>query len=309
MTPASYNEAADFEPHRSHLRGLAYRMLGSRADAEDVVQDAWLRWHDADRATVVHPRAFLAQTVTRLCLDRLKSARAQRERYVGEWLPEPVVDEAALFAPGPETASELAHDLSFAFLRALERLSPFERAAFLLHDVFDMPFAEIAHALGRSQAACRQLASRARANVRDSRPRFPVPQEESMRLAAAFADAVRQGDATALASLLAQDAKFISDGGGKVAAVPKPLVGRERVAKAVIGFARGYAPEQLRVRFAWINGLAGFVVADADGRLIQTVAIEPNTEGQIAAIYIQRNPDKLLHVPLPAAQATRNPGP
>jgi len=296
VSTAAPGEAAEFEPHRSYLRGLAYRMLGSRADAEDAVQDAWLRWHGADRPGVGNPRAFLAQTVTRLCLDRLKSARAQRELYVGEWLPEPVVDDAAAFEPGPEALSELAHDLSFAFMRALERLSPLERAAFLLHDVFEMGFTGIAAALGRSEAACRQLAARARANVRKSRPRFKVSAKEGERLAAAFADAVRRGDAAALAAVLAKDASFISDGGGRVAAVPRPLVGRERVAKAVIGFARAYDPERVRVRSARINGLAGFVVTYADGTPIQTVAIEPDAQGRIAVIYVQRNPEKLLNV-------------
>ena len=293
---APRGEASEFEPYRSYLRGLAYRMLGSRADAEDAVQDAWLRWSGADRAGVGNPRAFLAQTVTRLCLDRLKSASAQRELYVGEWLPEPLLGDTAAFQPGPEAASELACDLSFAFMRALERLSPLERAAFLLHDVFDMDFAEIATALARSGAACRQLAARARASIKKSRPRFKVSAEEGERLAAAFADAVRRGDAAALAGVLAKDATFISDGGGRVAAVPRPLVGRERVAKAVIGFARLYDPGQMSVRRARINGLAGFVVSSADGRPIQTIAIEPDAQGKIAAIYVQRNPDKLINM-------------
>jgi RNA polymerase sigma-70 factor (ECF subfamily) len=175
--------AAEFESLRGQLTGLAYRMLGSRAEAEDMVQEAWLRWHAADRAAVREPRAFLSKTVTRLCLDQLKSARARREEYVGQWLPEPVLDGAQLAAG---SASEYADDLSVALLLALERLSPLERAAFLLHDVFDLGFEEVAEALGRDPAACRQLASRARSHVREEKPRFKPSAEEEQRVFAAF---------------------------------------------------------------------------------------------------------------------------
>jgi RNA polymerase sigma-70 factor, ECF subfamily len=296
MTDQDDDTLSTFEPHRSFLRGLAYRMLGSRADAEDAVQDAWLRWHGADRSAVEHPRAFLAQTITRLCLDRMKSGQAQHEQYVGTWLPEPVVDDAIGFQPGPEVTCELAHELSFAFLLALERLSPLERAAFLLHDVFDVPFAEIASALGRSEAACRQLAARARDNVRESKPRFKVSDRDGDRLAAAFAHSIQQGDASALAAVLAEDAAFISDGGGKVTAVSKPVFGREVVTKLVMGLARLVDPSQIRFRAAQINGLSGFVVSDLGGNLIQTIAIQPDEAGRIAAIYVMRNPDKLKNV-------------
>jgi RNA polymerase sigma-70 factor (ECF subfamily) len=287
------HDAADFEPHRSFLRGLAYRMLGSRADAEDAVQDAWLRWHAAELGAVENPRAYLAQTVTRLCLDRLKSAQAQREIYVGQWLPEPLVDEAEAFAPSPEAAHELASDLSFAFMRALDRLSALERAAFLLHDVFDVDFAQVAQALGRSEAACRQLAARARANVRAERPRFAVTREDSERLAIAFAQAILQGDTEALARVLAHDATYISDGGGRATAVPRPLVGRELVAKVLIGFARHFVRDQIRGRLARVNGQSGFVFADGEGKVFQAMALELNAQGEVAAIYVQRNPDKL----------------
>jgi len=286
----------DFEPHRRYLRGLAYRMLGSRAEAEDAVQDAWLRWHATDRTTVDNPRAFLSRTVTRLCLDRIKSAQAQREVYVGAWLPEPLVDDATQFQPGPEAIHELANDLSYAFMLTLERLSPLERAAFLLHDVFDMEFREVAAALGRSESACRQLASRARSNVQANRPSFkPTPEEES-RLADAFVNAIRDGDVGALARVLAQDATFVSDGGGRATAVPKPLVGNEIIAKAVIGFARLYNPRDYRARAARVNGLPGFVVSTVQGELIQTVALEPDGNGRIKAIYVMRNPEKLRGV-------------
>lgn len=286
----------EFEAHRRYLRSLAYRMLGSRADAEDAVQDAWLRWHATDRTEVGQPRAFLSRTVTRLCLDRLKSAQAQREVYVGAWLPEPVVDDVTEFQPGPEALHELANDLSFAFMLTLERLSPLERAAFLLHDVFDMDFGDIAKTLGRSESACRQLASRARSNVHANRPMNKVSAEEGNRLADAFANAIRHGDVASLAAVLAQDATFVSDGGGRVNAVPTALIGRDKVAQVIIGFARLAKPGEVRVRRALINGLPGFVASGMDGTLIQTMAIEPDGNGQIRAIYVMRNPDKLQRV-------------
>jgi len=203
-------------PHRGRLLGLAYRMLGSRSDAEDVVQDAYLRFAGAKD---VHNReAFLVTIVTRLCLDRLKSAKARRELYVGPWLPEPVFDADGLSA---EAATELADDLSFALMLALDRLSPLERAAFLLHDVFDRPFSEIAGMLDRSEAACRQLAARARRGVRDERPAPSAPPENHARLLDAFGEAVASGDVSRLASLLREDAIAISDGGGRKAAALK----------------------------------------------------------------------------------------
>jgi RNA polymerase sigma-70 factor, ECF subfamily len=290
------DNASDFEPHRRHLRALAYRMLGSRAEAEDAVQDAWLRWHATDRSVIDNPRAFLSRTVTHLCLDRLKSAQAQREVYVGAWLPEPVVDDCADFQPGPEAVHEYASDLSFAFMLTLEKLSPLERAAFLLHDVFDMRFSDIASALGRSEAACRQLAARARANVHANRPPVPVPPEQGHRLADAFANAIRNGDVAALARVLAQDAVFVSDGGGRVTAVPQPVTGRDKVAKVIIGFARLLAGTSAQIRPAQINGLAGWVLSTADGTPIQTLAIEPDGHGLIKGVYVMRNPDKLQRV-------------
>ncbi len=296
MNTANAPQADDFEPHRRHLRALAYRMLGSRTEADDAVQDAWLRWHAADRASVQNPRAFLSRTVTRLCLDRIKSAQAQREVYVGSWLPEPVVDDEAQFQPGPEAAHELASDLSFAFMLTLERLSPLERAAFLLHDVFDMDFGEVAAALGRSESACRQLASRARTNVRANRPAVKVAPEVEQRLASVFVRALFEGDVDALAQALAEDARLVSDGGGRVTAVPKPLHGRDRIAKALVGFARLYDPARYRTRPARINGLPGFVVFTAQGEPEQTIALEIDANDAISAIYVTRNPDKLRSV-------------
>lgn len=285
--------ALGFEPHRAWLRGLAYRMLGSQAEAEDAVQDAWLRWNGADVAAVQNPRAFLAQTVTRLCLDRLKSAQAQREHYVGPWLPEPMV-EALEAADDPALAAERAADVSVAFMLALERLSPLERAAFLLHDVFDCDFAEIAEALGRSPAACRQLATRAREQLRSERPRFRPRAEEARRLLDAFEQALASGDATLFKALLADDVRFVSDGGGRIAAARIVVEGLERVTKTWLGFAGKHPPPPgtgfERVR---INGLPGLVVRGPDGIVIQTVAIETDARRRITAFYVVRNPEKL----------------
>lgn len=286
----------EFEQQRPFLRGLAYRMLGSVADSEDVLQDAWIRWQSMDSTTVTHPRGFLAKVVTNLCLDRAKSAQIQRECYVGEWLPEPLLVEQGYIAESPETMSELASDLSFAFMRTLERLSPPERAAFLLHDVFGLDFSSIAGALDLSEANCRQLATRARNHVREHRPRFAVSHEHAVRLQQAFANAITHGDPAALVAVLAEDVTFYSDGGGKVAAVPKRLHGAAKVAQVLLGFAKLYAPGAIEVRLANVNGLPGFVVYGSDGNLIQTIVLEPSADDRIQAIYVQRNPDKLWHL-------------
>ncbi|MGD9536200.1 MAG: sigma-70 family RNA polymerase sigma factor [Alphaproteobacteria bacterium] len=287
--------AGRFEPHRRYLLGLAYRMLGSFAEAEDAVQDAYLRWHDASaKGGIDDARAYLARTVARLCLDRLKSAHARRESYVGPWLPDPVLDEAGLVADEPH--GEYANDLSVALLLTLERLSPLERAAFLLHDVFDMPFAEIAATLGRSEAACRQLAGRAREHVRAGRPRYRASDEARQRLVLAFAAAVQSGDANEIARHLAADAVFYSDGGGKVPAALNPIEGADKVARLIVGLATKFAmPPGTSARFAHINGLPGFVIAGPDGPF-QTVAFEIGDDGLIGAIYTVRNPDKLRHL-------------
>ncbi|MGH8446063.1 MAG: sigma-70 family RNA polymerase sigma factor [Solimonas sp.] len=291
---AAANEVATFEAQRPFLRGLAYRMLGSQAEADDVVQDAWLRWQDADTEAVRAPRAFLARTVTRLCLDQMKSARARREVYFGPWLPEPLVGDESLLVEGPEAESELASDLSYAFLLALERLSPLERAAFLLHDVFDLDFAEIAATLQRTPAACRQLATRARNNVREARPRFTPSQVQSKRLAVAFLVATRTGDLGTLKDLLAEDARLIADGGRRVAAIGIPLVGRERILKVYDGLMRkSPLPLDTRVELIRINSLPGLLLREANGKPIQTMAFEIGEDLRIHGIYIVRNPDKL----------------
>jgi len=283
-------EADPFHTHRGRLLGLAYRMLGSRADAEDAVQDAWIKWASAERRGVENSEAFLVTTVTRLCLDRLKSARAKREIYVGPWLPEPVPDADAL---SPHAATELAEDLSFALLLALERLSPLERAAFLLHDVFDAPYTDVAATLGRSEAAVRQLASRARKAVQDERRSAPAPAAAHERLLSAFVAAVAQGDAGALKALLREDAVALSDGGGKKAAALNPIIGADKVARFFLGLARKLSTRGAAISFTarQINGAPGLLL-HVDGVLDQAVSLSI-ADDAIAAVYLVRNPDKL----------------
>jgi len=280
-------------PHRGRLLGLAYRMLGSRSDAEDVVQDAYLRFAGAQ--DVHNAEAFLVTVVTRLCLDRLKSARAQREVYVGPWLPEPVFDAEGLSA---DTATELADDLSFALLLALDRLSPLERAAFLLHDVFDTPFSEIAAMLDRTEASCRQLASRARRAVRDERPPPAATPDSHARLLQAFGEAVASGNVARLAELLRADAVALTDGGGRKTAARNPIVGADKIARFFIGLAAKNAGHDIRIEPAMINGAFGALLY-LDGELDHTMSMAISGE-KIAAIYIVRNPDKLRHLPAAA---------
>jgi RNA polymerase sigma-70 factor (ECF subfamily) len=277
-------------PHRGRLLGLAYRTLGSRSDAEDVVQDAYLRFAGAQ--DVHNAEAFLVTVVTRLCLDRLKSAKAQREIYVGPWLPEPVFDAEGLSA---DAATELADDLSFALLLALDRLSPLERAAFLLHDVFDTPFPEIAAMLDRTEAACRQLASRARRAVRDDRPVPAAVPDNHAYLLQAFSEAVASGDIGQLAELLREDAVAITDGGGRKFAARNPIKGADKVARFFIGLAGKIAGHDVRIEPAVINGAVGALLY-LDGELDLTLSMAIDGE-KIAAIYIVRNPDKLRHAP------------
>lgn len=285
--------------HARRLRALAYRMLGSRADAEDIVQEAWLRWAEVDESAVAHAGAFLSRLVTNLCLDKLRSAAARREHYVGVWLPEPLLEDDELFgwAPSPEQQAEFAQDVSVAFMLALERLSPLGRAAFLLHDVFDLDYAEIARHLDRSEAACRQLVARARKDIKSEYARREVAQEERDRLVSAFIDAVRSQDVTALAAALAADAVLLADGGGKASAIPRPLHGNAQIARTFIGFARLPASRGWRLVPTTVNGLPGCLIVDdlAGGQLVQAIALAPaaHEPGRVGALYIQRNPDKL----------------
>jgi RNA polymerase sigma-70 factor, ECF subfamily len=297
------NPAASFEPYRRRLLGLAYRMLGSMADAEDAVQETYLRWHATDRDRVSDARGFLMTTATRICLDLLTSARARREEYVGPWLPEPVVDTAAL---APDSRTEMAEDLSIALLLTLDRLSPLERAAFLLHDVFDFSFAEVATTLERSEAACRKLATRAREHVRALRPRGAttplVPPREidakHAQLMSAFATATQSGDLDALMQLLASDVRVVTDGGGKVRAALNVVEGADHAARFLIDVTRkrpgAWWRDDFRPRFALINGLPGIIV-DAPEGAVQTAAFEIEG-GVIRALYVVRNPDKLRHL-------------
>jgi RNA polymerase sigma-70 factor (ECF subfamily) len=279
------NAAATFDPLRPKLIRIAYRMLGSVADAEDMVQEAFLRWLDADRDAVREPEAYLRRVVTRLCLDHLKSARHRRETYIGPWLPEPVV----------EAAEDEIDDVTLPLMMALERLSPLERAAFLLHDVFGVSFEEIAETIGREPATCRQLASRARTHVRAARPRFHMPKERGLEIAAAFFAATRNGDMQELQSLLAADVTVYSDGGGKKPASGRPIVGLDDVMRFHASLARLFAQKMSRiVRYGFINGLPGFVTIEPDDTL-QTTALQID-DGKIVAIYVMRNPDKLQHL-------------
>lgn len=275
--------AAGFGPLRPALMRVAYRMLGSVSDAEDAVQEAFVRWMKTDRNDVREPEAFLRSTVTRICLDVLKSARHLRETYVGQWLPDPVVEE------------DLDDDITLPLMLVLERLSPLERAAFLLHDVFGLEFDDVASAIQRDAAACRQLAARARAHVREARPRFPVDKEHGLELAEAFFAASRHGDMSALGAMLKSDVELRADGGGKRPAALKPMVGFDAVMKLHKHLAGvfGKHPSQL-VRVGFINGLPGFVTLEADGEL-QTTALDI-VDGKVATIYVMRNPDKLKHL-------------
>jgi len=275
-----------FSDLRPRLVRLAYRMLGSVADAEDVVQDAWMRWLATDREAVREPSAFLRTMVTRLSLNMLKSARRRRETYIGPWLPEPIFD------PGEE---DLADDITLPLMMALERLSPLERATFLLHDVFGMSFDAVAEAIGREAATCRKLASRARDHIDAARPRFPMPKEQGLKIAAAFFAASRTGDMQALRALLAEDVVATADGGGKVSASPLPVVGLKEVLERHAALARDFAeiPSRL-IRYAYIDGLPGFVTIEAGG-IVQTTALQID-DGRIVAIYVTRNPDKLRRV-------------
>ncbi len=275
---------------RATLIRHAYRMLGSMSDAEDVVQDAFERMQRADTSHVRDPRKYLRATVTNLSLDRLRSSARQREVYVGPWLPEPVVDESAV----PEHVVGVAEDISYAFLLALERLSPLERAAFLLHDALDVPFAEIAQTLGRSEESVRRLASRARVAIQNDAPRRIARGADAEAMRDKLGAAVLNDDISGLMAMLTENVRFVSDGGGKRPAAINPVVGRDRVSKMLTGLAKkGYGRFRAIVPTS-INGLPGWAFFTDEG-LEQTTALE--TDGtSVSAIYVVRNPDKLLAV-------------
>lgn len=286
-----------FNRMRSRLQGIAYRMLGSVAEAEDVVQDVWLRWHDAEHATLENADAWLVTIATRLSIDRLRAAKIRREHYAGIWLPEPFLTESPAT---PEEMHELADDVSVAFMILLERLSPEARAAFLLREVFDADYDEVAKTLGKSQAACRQIVRRAKAQLREAQPRYVVPRDVHRRLLHSFADAMSRGDFAALNAMLAESAELLGDGGGKVSSFPKPLQGGQRIAQLFYAGNRRHG-SAMHVELAFLNGewsLLRFI----DGVLESAQSYE--TDGrQILRIHVQRNPDKLAR--LAAAVGTR----
>jgi RNA polymerase sigma-70 factor (ECF subfamily) len=277
-----------FQRHRRRLAGIAYRMLGSAAEADDVLQDAWLRWNESDTDSLRSAEAWLVTVVTRLSIDRVRAARAERERYPGLWLPEPLVEP--FHEETPQALLERADDVSMALLRVLEQLGPEERAVFVLRQAFDMDYAELAAALGKTEAACRQLAHRAAERVQSQRPRFIVDHGQHRRLLEAFAQAAGRGDMAAMKSLLADDVALVGDGGGKVPSFGFVLTGHQRIAQLYRAVFRRHA-EGLEYRLVRVNGepgLARFV----DGALESVQAFEC-AAGRIVAIDVQRNPDKL----------------
>lgn len=282
-----------FNSHRKRLMGVAYRMLGSTADAQDVLQDAWLRWNESDTASLRSAEAWLVTVVTRLSIDRLRAARQEREHYSGQWLPEPLVEASP---ETPEQALELADDVSVAFLAVLEQLSPEERAAFVLRQVFDADYADVAAALGKSETACRQLVHRAAERLKERRPRFKVTRDAHLKLLREFAQAAASGDLSALRGLLADDAELVSDGGGKVRSFARVLRGAQRLAMLYFALARRLSRDggSQDIVLAEINGRPG-LLRFIDGQLESVQSFE--TDGtRITAIHSQRNPDKLARV-------------
>jgi len=279
-----------FNRLRPRLQSIAYRMLGSVAEAEDVVQDAWLRWNAATRRDIDNTEAWLVSVATRLSIDRLRAAKTQREHYTGIWLPEP---QLTALPATPEESSERADDISMAYLILLERLTPEARAAFLLREVFDADYGQIAAAIGKSQAACRQLVSRAKTQLRDERRRFAVPRETHHRLLRSFAQVLQSGDFAGINALLAEDAVLMGDGGGRVPSFPQPLVGGRRIAQLFFAAALRYKNE-LRLELAVLNeewALLRFI----EGQLESAQMFESDGE-RITHVYVQRNPDKLVQI-------------
>lgn len=286
MDSAPDTAVALFEEHRPFLQSLCYRMVGILAEAEDIVQETWLRWAAAPVAEVAEPRAFLARTATRLCLDYLKSARVRRVSYVGEWLPEPLPQEEV-------TSMEAGEDVSFALLHAMERLTPAERAAFLLHDVFGESFEQIGDFLNRPAATCRQLATRARRHVRAEAPRHAIDPGEGHRIAAAFLRAAREGDLSGLKALLQPAAVLFADGGGFVRAARRPIRGYERISRMFASLVgRKSPPEELHRIVA--NGLPGAIYVSG-GRITDVLLLVLEPGGRIERLYMVRNPEKLTY--------------
>ncbi|GAA4848260.1 RNA polymerase sigma factor SigJ [Kitasatospora terrestris] len=283
-----------FQTHRRYLGSVAYRLMGSVTDAEDVLQEAWLRWQSVDRSTVQDPRAFLTTVVTRLCYDQLGSARARREAYYGEWLPEPVVAAE----DSPAELAELGESVSLAMLAVMEQLTPAERAAFVLHDVFAVGFDEIGATLERTPEAARQLASRARRRVREgSRRRTEVDAGEHRQAVTAFAAAAANGDIQALLAVLDPDVVWHSDGGGVVRAGVRSIAGADKVSRLVAGLLKraGVDYPGASFAFAQVNGELGMVFRSAEGGIVGVLAFAV-ADGRIAEAYAMVNPEKLAHV-------------
>lgn len=293
---ADSTRLAAFEQHRGLLFSIAYRMLGSVADAEDTLQDAFIRWQRASEVDIRSPKAFLVTIVSRLCINHLQSARVQREAYVGEWLPEPLVTERG------RNASEILQvdeSVSMALLLLLERLTPEERAVFLLHEVFDYKHAEIAATLSRSEANCRQLLRRAQQHAQLARPRFSASTQEHTDLLERFYQAAGSGDMNRLISLLSSDVVMHTDGGGKAAALVLPIYGPDKVARAAVHGLRRLMSLNVLQRIVEINGQPG-IVSYQDGRPQSVFTVEAR-DGRIEAIYIVTNPEKLAHLPPPSS--------
>lgn len=284
----------NFETYRPYLFSIAYRMLGSAVDAEDMVQETYVRYQTASPETIRSLKAFLATIITRLCIDQLQSARKTREEYVGPWLPEPILTSETSEAADPEKLVERQESISLAFLVLLEQLQPFERAVFLLHEVFVYEFAEIAEMLGKSESACRRSFSRARLHLRAHRPRFPASPQTHEQLLRAYFQAVETGELIPLMNLLAENVVLWADGGGKTAAaVLRPVRGRETVARVSMG-SRRFWPENYSVEVKEVNGQAAMVVRDGE-QAFCVVAVDVE-KGQLQTIRIIANPEKLAGV-------------
>ncbi|HEX3639166.1 MAG TPA: RNA polymerase sigma-70 factor [Paraburkholderia sp.] len=284
------DDAHAFNGIRPRLQKIAYRMLGSVAEAEDIVQDVWRRWHAAASGGLDNAEAWLVAVTTRMSIDRLRAAKIQRAHYAGIWIPEPQMTD---FPTTPEEATERADDVSVAYLMLLERLTPEARAAFLLREVFDADYGEVAQAIGKTEAACRQLVSRAKVQLRDERPRYTVSRETHLRLLRTFAQALERGDFHSINGLLAEDATLIGDGGGKVPSFAKPMVGGRRIAQLFYASSLRHGSE-LGVKLVLLNGqwaLLRFI----EGKLESAQSFETDGE-RIIRIHVQRNPDKLARI-------------
>jgi RNA polymerase sigma-70 factor (ECF subfamily) len=292
-----------YQEQRPLMQSIAYRMLGSVSEAEDVVQDAFLRLERADPDTVESPKAYLATITTRLAIDQLRSARVRRETYVGQWLPEPLVTDTE---PDVAEHAEMSDSLSMAFLVLLESLTPSERAVFLLREVFDYDYAEIASILDRSEASCRQLLVRARMRIDADKPRFEASRAEQDELSRQFFAAIEVGDMDGLVGMLAADAVWNADGGGKAKAVSQPVYGRERIGKLVRNLLGMGARLGASSRPVTVNGRPGLMSLDAEGRIVSVMTADV-VDGEVQAIHAQVNPDKLSHLGITSDMALKPP--